>query len=204
MRIRVDAALLMVAVFTMAACSILKPQPDPSRFYVRTATESRVGDAESRAASDLTVGVGPIKFPDYLDRSPLVTRLGPNRVAFSDFERWAEPLDGNFSRILIENLVRLLNTEKILSLPSFVPITVRYDVPIEVQRFEGDEQGNVELVARWAIRSPTDDKLLRTGESRITEVGGSKTEEVVAALSRAAGKLSAEIAAAIRQVSSPS
>lgn len=204
MRKRIDAAFLTAVVFTLAGCSILKPQVDRSRFYVLTATASRAASAESRAPNDLTIGVGPIKFPDYLDRSQLVTRLGPNRVAFSDLARWAEPLDHNFSRVLIENLVRLLNTEEIVSLPSFVLLSLRYEVPIEVQRFEGDEEGNVELVARWAIRSRTAGKLVHTAESQITETGGPETEDVVAALSRAAAKLSEEIAAAIRQDSSRS
>jgi uncharacterized lipoprotein YmbA len=204
MRKRIDAAFLTTVVLSLAGCSILKPQVDMSRFYLLTATTSRAGSAESRAPSDLTIGLGPVRFPDYLDRSQLVTRLGPNRVVFSDFERWAEPLDRNFSRVLIENLVRLLDTEKIIYLPALVSIPVQYQVPIEVQRFEGDGQGNVELVARWAIRSSAGDKLVRTGESHITEKGGSKTEDVVAALSRAAGKLSEEIADALRQVSQPS
>ena len=204
MRNRIDIAVLTAALLTLAGCSILEPQADPSRFYVLTASAGGAENVASRSASDLTIGLGPIKLPDYLDRSQLVTRLGPNRVAFSDFERWAEPLDRNFSRILIENLVAVLNTEKIISLPAFVPISVQYEVPIEVQRFEGDEKGNVELVARWAIRSPAADKLIRTGESHIKEVGGSKTEEVVAALSRAVGRLSEEIANAVREVSKTS
>lgn len=204
MRTRIDAAALTAVVLTLAGCSILKPQVDASRFYVLTATESRTDGVAARPPSDLKVGVGPVQFPDYLDRSPLVTRLGPNRLVFSDLARWAEPLDRNFSRVVIDNLVRLLGTEKIISLPSFVPISVQYKVPIEVQRFEGDEKGNVELVARWAILSGADGKVLHSTESHITETGGSDTGDVVAALSRAAAKLSEQIADAIRQASRPS
>ena len=201
MRRRNDGAVLVAIAFALAGCSVFRPQADPSRFYVLTATASRAENVASRSSSGPIIGLGPIKFPDYLDRSQLVTRHGPNRVTFSDFERWAEPMERNFSRIMIENLVQLLNTETIIALPSFVPVSVQYDVPIEVQRFESDGKGNVDLVARWAIRSPAEDKVLRTGETHITELGGTKTEDVVAALSRAAGKLSEQIANDLLQVS---
>lgn len=203
MKTRMDRTVLMAATIALAGCSILKPQADPSRFYVLTSTSTRAENANARAPGGLTIGVGPIELPDYLDRSPLVTRLGPNQVAFSDFERWAEPLARNFSRVVIENLVLLLNTEKVVSLPSLVPISLQYEVPIEVQRFESYDDGMVELVARWAVRSPADANVLRTGESRIAETGGSETEEVVAALSRAVGRLSEEIASNIERLSQP-
>jgi uncharacterized lipoprotein YmbA len=202
MRTPIHAAALTAVVFTLAGCSILAPQVDPSRFYVLTATSNTTGDVGSPRPDGPTIGVGPIRLPDYLDRSQLVTRLGPNRVVFSDLERWAEPLEGNLSRVLVENLTFLLNTEKIVSLPALVPIPVRYEVPIAVQRFESDDEGTVELIARWAVRASADGKILHAAESRITEKGGSHTDEVVAALSRALGRLSEEIAAVIRRLSS--
>lgn len=204
MRRRIIQAFLILVAVALAGCSFFEPQVDPSRFYVLTATAEASGDVASRTSSGLTIGLGPIKLPDYLDRSQLVTRVGPNRVVFSDFERWAEPLDRNFSRIMIENLVALLNTEKVVSLPTFVSIGVQYEVPIEVQRFEAHDDGTIELAARWAIRAAADGKVLQAGESRIKERSGRATDEVVAALSRATGQLSGEIAAAIRNVSSAS
>jgi uncharacterized protein len=203
MKRRLDRAVLMAGVITLTGCSILKPQADPSRFYVLTSTTSRAENVTPPSSGGLTIGVGPIKLPDYLDRSQLVTRLGPNRLAFSDYDRWAEPLERNLPRVLMENLTLLLNTEKIVSLPSFVAIPVQYEVPIEVQSFESDSNGVVELVARWAIRAPADETLLRTGETRITETGGSETEEVVAALSRAVGRLSEQIASDIQRLAQP-
>ena len=197
MKRRVDCAVLMAGVMALAGCSILKPQADPSRFYVLTSTATRPENVNP-SSPGLTIGVGPIKLPDYLDRTQLVTRLGPNRLAFSEYDRWAEPLERNLPRVLIENLALLLNTEKIVSLPSFVPVPLQYEVPIEIRSFESNSQGVVELVARWAVRSPAEANLLKTGETRITETGGSETEEVVAALSRAVGRLSEQIASDIQ------
>ena len=44
---------------------------------------------------DLTVGVGPVTLPPYLDRPQLVTRAGSNRAVLADFDSWVEPLPGH-------------------------------------------------------------------------------------------------------------
>ena len=194
---------LALTLCALTGCSILAPQPDPSRFYVLTAS---VDAPNTPAAADsLTIGVGPIRLPDYLDRSQIVTRVAPNQVVFSDIDRWAEPLGRTFARVLSEDLARLLNTDTIVSLPVFVPVSLQYEVPIEVLRFESDDKGVVELWARWAIRNPQDKKLLHASESRITEsAAGTETQAVVAAQSRAIGKLGEEIAGAVRRLSTTS
>jgi uncharacterized lipoprotein YmbA len=197
---RPATAVAAAALCLFAGCSILSPQPDRSRFYVLTASVDQ--SAPPDATSGLALGFGPVKFPDYLDRSQMVTRVAPNQVVYSDVHRWAEPLDRNFSRVMNENLTRLLNTDRIVSLPTFVPVAVQFDIPMEILRFESDDQGVVELAARWAIRSGNG-KLLYATESHITETAsGTKKKEIVAALSRAVGKLSEELAGEIRRLSS--
>lgn len=197
---------VLAALGALAGCTILTPQPDLSRFYVLTSTVApEAALASSGAANRLTLGLGPIRFPDYLARSQLVTRVGANQVEFADEERWAEPLERNFARVLGENLAHLLDTERIITLPAFVPVTVQYELPMEVLRFETDDKGVIELWVRWAIRDPVGGTLFHSSESRITETAaGNGTDAVVAALSRAVGKLSEEMAGAIGKASARS
>ena len=189
---------LLAALGTLAGCSILTPQPDLSRFYVLSPTVPDTAPASSGARNRLSLGLGPIRFPDYLARPQLVSRLGENQIQFADEERWAEPLERNFARVLGENLAHLLDTERVVTLPAFVSVTVQYEVPMEVLRFESDDRGTIELWARWVVRDPADGRLFHSTESRITETaGGQGTDAVVAAMSRAVGRLSEEIAGAI-------
>src|SRR5207253_2828062 len=80
-----------------AGCSVLSPQPDRSRFYILTPVANSgvvaATPASTSTDSQLTIGVGPVDFPDYLRRLPVVTRVAPNRIELSDEKRWAEPLD---------------------------------------------------------------------------------------------------------------
>jgi uncharacterized lipoprotein YmbA len=138
------------ACLMVAGCSVLSAEPDRSRFYIL----SPVPESNSVATapnSRLTLGVGPVEFPDYLRRLPVVTRVAPNRVELSDEKRWAEPLDKNFTRVLSENLATLLDTQRIEKYPWPLAAKVDYQIEVDVQRFEATSDGQSQLVAAWMI-----------------------------------------------------
>jgi uncharacterized protein len=148
--------------------------------------------------SDLTLGVGPVTLPPYLDRPQLVTRAGSNRVVLADFDSWAEPLDGLFARVLAENLAFLLGTDDVLLLPQRRPVPLDYQVEVDVTRFDVDTSGNAALDARWWVLDRDGEKLLRSGRSTITEpTSVGDYSAAAAALSRALGAMSEEIGQAV-------
>ena len=48
------------------------------------------------------IGVGPVTVPDYLDRPQIATRSSSSSLQFSEFDRWAEPLEKNLMRVLAD------------------------------------------------------------------------------------------------------
>src|SRR5580704_4660938 len=100
---------LMVLAMCVAAagCSPLAPRPNYSRFLILAPLARGANPAVTTAstpARQLAIGIGPIDFPDYLRRSQVVTRSSPNQIELSTVDRWGEPLDKNFQRVLSENL----------------------------------------------------------------------------------------------------
>jgi uncharacterized lipoprotein YmbA len=180
-------------------CISLEPKPDPSRFFAlaslpRTEQPAR----EAAAASALVLGIGPVKFPGYLDRQQLVTRISQNRFAVAENDRWAEPLEENFSRVLSQNLSILLQTNRIVAYPWERNQRPTYQVQVEVLRFEPNAEQLVELWARWIILDDAK-KPIGMKESFLSQPTGDKsTEASVAAMSEVVGSLSQEIAASIR------
>jgi uncharacterized lipoprotein YmbA len=198
MRIPKVSSLAIGLACSAAGCTLLQPQADPSRFFVLTPVERR-GEAAPRK---LILGLGPVRLPDYLDRPQLVRRSGRNQLRISQVEMWAEPLERNFKRVLSQDLGELLDTEQIVQYPWFTTISIDYEIPLELLRFEPEDDGRVRLEARWVIREPKDDRVLHAGESRISETPtDSSTEATVAAMSAAVGKLGEEIAREIRRLS---
>ena len=192
-------SILLLLCLIPGGCISLEPKPDPSRFFSLTPlprTGQRAQDAAGTNA--LVLGIGPIKFPGYLDRQQFVTRISQNRFAVAENDRWAEPLDENFSRVLSQNLSILLQTDRIVAYPWERSQQPAYQVQVEVLRFEPNAEQLVELSARWIIVDGAK-KTISSRESYLTHPARDKsTEASVAAMSDVVGGLSKEIAADIR------
>jgi uncharacterized lipoprotein YmbA len=197
-------ALLLVSL-SLAGCGNFSAKPDPSRFFTLTAI-AQPGATPGKDLSNLagvSLGIGPIRLPGYLDREEIVTRVSPNRIDFSEYDRWAEPLDASFTRVLAQNLSVLLHTNRLVFYPWEPNRRPNYQLTVQVIRFESNDRGEVYLSARWEIFDTSNNNRisLRTGESGITrQPTAQSTDASVAALSEALGDLSREIANAVSAV----
>jgi uncharacterized protein len=170
----------------------------PGRFYTLSSVVAAPGEARPAAGRDLTIGVGPVTLPAYLDRPQLVSRDGGNRVVLADFDSWIEPLEGMFARTLAENLSLLLATDDVVLLPQRRPVRPDYAVEVEVTRFDVDTSGKAVLDARWWLLDERGEEVLRNDRSTIVEPTTAGDQAAAAqALSRALGQMSRDIAGAI-------
>ena len=192
-----------VIALSLAGCGTFSPRPDPSRFF----TLSSLPEVEQGRLKNSTrpekmfLGIGPIKFPGYLDRQEIVVRTAQNRFEVSEHDRWAEPLQENFSRVLSENLALLLDTDLIIIYPWSPANRPLYNVEIEVLRLEANSERNGQLFARWSILDGTNKKMAVVKESRITRTAKEKSADgSVASLSDAIGDLSREIANTVNAI----
>ena len=200
---QINAIVLLVATSMLAwGCSPLAPQPDRSQFFVLTPISNDVVPAASQNLSSqpLTIGIGPVDFPDYLRRLEVVTRDSPNELFLSSERRWGEPLDRNFSRILAENLSQLLGTQQIERYPWPKKVEVDYQVVVDVVRFETTTDGHSESVVRWTIKDGRSGKVLAASETRASTPVGKVATGASAALSADLGSMSREIAAKIESL----
>ena len=157
----------------------------------------RAGRTGASSAATI-IGLGPIKLPEYLDRDEVVTRVGPNRLELSNQDRWAEPLDNNFKRVIAQDLTQSLGTHSITFYPWPGTTRVDYQVRIDVYRFETDPATKAHLVAHWQLLDGTG-KLLYASDSNISEQAQAG-ETVAAALSRTVDGLARQIASAIQSL----
>ena len=175
----------------------------PTRYYnLSSLQEGGSQRKESTPDQGLAIVVGPIKFPGYLDRTEIVTRSSSNKITLSDFDVWAGSFKEDFSRALAENLSVILSTEIVVVYPRLRPGLAKYQIGVDVIRFDGPLGGDVSLIARWAIFEGKEKKLVSVRKSTIIEPSGEKGyEAMVAADSRALEKLSREIAETIKTLS---
>ncbi len=172
----------------------------PSRFYLLSSLDiispETKPPAEERCFS---IGIGPIRIPDYLDQPRIVTRGAPNEIALAEFDRWGEPMKDNLTRVLAKNLSILLCTKTIAFFPWRGGIPIDYRIEMEVLRLDGSLGGNVTLEAWWMVFSGDGKRMLFSKKSSFNEaVGGNDYKSHASAQSRTVGRLSAEIAEALK------
>jgi len=192
------ACAALAAVLSCPSCSFLSPPDDPTRFAV-LATVDDLPDAPpmGSAASGLTLGVGPIELPEYLQRMEIQTRTEGTRLLPSPTDRWGEPLDRGVERVLTTDLARALGAERVVVHPWYA--TERPDVQVRIAftRFEREAPGQVVLHARWSIRRLGSDAPAVERETNLRRpVAQTDGASTALALSQALVDLSREIAAA--------
>jgi uncharacterized protein len=186
-----------------AGCSPLAPRPNYSRFFILTPLADSVSPAATAASESvrpLALGIGPIDFPDYLRRSQVVTRSAPNQIDLATVDRWGEPLEKNFQRVLSENLAQLLNTYRIEQYPWDRKTQVDYQIAINVQNFETSTDGQAQLNARWTIKDGSNGRDLYASETMTNTRVGTGDTGASSALSNDLATLSREIASRVTEL----
>jgi uncharacterized lipoprotein YmbA len=192
----VFAALVLGALLIwLAGCA---GSSAPARLYVLTpGPEAAVAPQGAGPACSPALGMGPVRLPGLLDQSQIVTRRGVDEIDRAEFDRWAEPLADTVPRVLAENVAALWKTDRVAIFPWDPEQAVRYQIVVNVMRFDGAMGGDVVLDARWRILA-TDGKELAANRSVLTQpTGGTGYPAAVAAMSRALAALSRKIAATL-------
>jgi len=196
-----QAALLLVILSSLAGCPSFSPQPDRSRFFALTAKAEADSAADSSGLEQLSLGVGPVRVPGYLDREELVTRVAQNRFEVAQNDRWIEPVEENLSRVLAQNLYTLLRIERVVRHPWPNGRRITHQVEVEIIRFEPTSEREAQLTARWTVVDVATKQPLATRTSFLKRpIQQESREAAVDAMSGTLADLSREIADAVRTV----
>ena len=192
-RARLIAATAMVAL--LCGCS----STPVTRSYVLSAAVAAPAAAGTSAAP-VTVVIKNLTLPQYLDRSQIVIRGGGHRIQIVENELWAGNLRQDMTRVLVENLGRLLASDRVVAAPYSVPLQPDYRVEVEVLRFERGTDARVALVARWWLTRGSDGVLLASpSETYLGSplVADTPFEALVASMSAVYAELAQAIARGI-------
>jgi uncharacterized protein len=184
--------LLGVCLLGLSGCG----SSPPTRFYVLPSLTG-AETAPPAAPRDLTIGVGPVTLPPYLDRLQIVTRASRARLVLGEFDQWAASLQDSVPRVLAENLSLLIPTDRVLLHPWSRTTEPDYQVTVDVTQFDAGPSGEVVLAARWRILSANEKELV-IRKARFTAAAGRQGyEATVSAMGHTLDALSQDIAAAL-------
>ncbi|MCG6896462.1 MAG: PqiC family protein [Thiocapsa sp.] len=197
----------------------------PSSFFVLTPIPEATARGGDISGGDVSLGLGPVVFPRFLDRPQLVTRGGSNRLDVDEFNRWGGTVQDDFLRVWSENLAYLLGTSRIYVYPTETRVPLDFRITAEVVSFEGVPGGDAVLKVRWALQdthlehsfavhedfyrcplkiaAPAASGKTLSGKADQQAAAAAQSEAVVAAMSRCLGDFSRDVAQVIRTIPPP-
>lgn len=183
--------LSVFVVFMLSACASSSP--------VRYFSLSPI-DAEFRQDADdvVMLGLGPIRMPEYLNRSQIVTRGANAEMQVDEFSRWSEPLTTSLMRIVAADVDNLLQGVVVVVFP-YEPLVrdqVNYRLVGDVSRFEADYLGRIVLEVQWSVADINGEVIVPMRRNRY-QVQASVVDDssaVVVAMNDALGQFSRDIA----------
>lgn len=202
MRGIVGLGVMTVWVLNLWGCA----NTQPTHFYLLRAMDSSTNSVMLETKkSGVSLGLGPISFPKYLDRPHIVTRISSHEIDLAEFHKWAEPLEDNVANVLDENLSALLSTDRIVPYPWKRSNPPDYQLSLDVIQLDGQKNQEAMLKVRWTLVADDGKRLLQKKTSQFSEIlRGSEYEDLVEAMSRMLASFSQEIADAINTHSLPS
>lgn len=199
-----NLALILALALTQALGLTGCATSPPSNFYTLTSIPGNAAPPVTKG-NPLSLGVGPVTFPAFLDRPQIVSRDGTNRLALDEYHRWGGSIQDDFLRVWSENLATLLGTTRVLIFPADVRFPVDFRVSAQVLNFAGDPGGEAVLKVRWTVLDGLREQVVAVEESsyrsRLDPPGDQ--EALVAAMSDTLGAFSRDVAERLRRLPRP-
>jgi uncharacterized protein len=178
----------------LAAC-VAGCASTPAHLYTLSPEVATSAAKQDPTLSTLAISVGPVSIPAIVDLQQIVLHSGANQVSIDEFNRWASPLRNNISLVVANDVANILGTSRASAV--FSP-DADYRVAIDVQGFDSSLGEAATLNALWTVRRVKDGRT-ETGRTLDREALSDRSYGALAAAhSHALGRMSADIADAIR------
>lgn len=183
---RLSYVMMIIFSLNLVACS----GSAPTRFHTLSSADSAVTPQPELAKRLISLGVGPVKLPSLLDRQGLVLRRSDVSLDVSEQHQWGGLLKEEFLNALAQRLKARLPGVRLLTVPWELEQTPRYQIAINIERFDGTPGEQAVLAGSWRLEQAEDGKILQTQDFRFSEViGGEAIHLMVQAQSRLLSQL---------------
>jgi len=181
----------------LSGCISVQNSPTP-RFYMLQAVDENQVNKKTNIASEVFIGVGPVKIPEYQDRPQIVTQNKEKMLKFAQFDRWGESLNLGVARLIAEDLTVMFPGEKFTLYPWNLSIPVKYQVVVEIVQLDSELDKNLFLVAQWLVIDAENSKTLVMKRSEFRQpIIPQNYSGLAKTLSTVCASLTSEIASAL-------
>ncbi len=174
----------------------------PSKFYMLSSLplsseKLQINNDQNRISIEIDLN----DIPAYLNKPQMIVRINSNEIKLEEYHRWAETVKDSFPKIIADNLISLLSSEKFLVFAQNRIVSSDYQIIFNVNQFDGTPGETVSLIAQWAIFNNKNKKIVLTQHSDINvKTEGDGFDKLAAAQSKALEILSRQISSAIEEL----
>ena len=181
-----SSALIVIFV----SCSSSGPKTQFYSLFADKAPQVHALDNKS-----LSIGIGPVELPEYIEHPGIVSVTNSNRVIVSGFNAWAGDLKENISRVLASNLSTAFELDQVWAFPWNNRIKPDYKIRLVFEDFSGLKGGEVNVALRWSLLDQNGKTRLFMRKVHFTSVANSDSyNDYVSALNNALNLVSENIA----------
>lgn len=137
--------VLLLLMLSIISCSSSKP----SNFYSLVSTANM--DNRIKNSRKVSVGIKIVSIPNYLTKPQIITIKSPTEFSFAETHRWVEPLQYSVQRIIAENMNKYIENSVVKPI-NFESEDFDYTIQVEINKFYGKMDGQVELSGFYSIR----------------------------------------------------
>lgn len=144
---------------------------------------------------DLSVGVGPITLPEYLENPAIVSLTDTQRVRVAGYHAWAGNFTDSVTRVLADDLSSALGLRRVWAFPWDSRIRPDMQVRVVFDEFAGIRGGEIRLSAKWTLLSANATKIELIEHVDLKETSNTESvDDYVATLNALLNRLSLSIA----------
>ena len=189
MRCSLRKFVLLFLFIILTACTTSSPK---TRYYSLFADDVRKDDSAFNA--NISIGVGPITLPEYMDNSSIVSLSGENNVIVSGSNVWAGELDITLVRVITQRFSYSLPDSKVIAFPWDSRNKPNFQLVIHFDDFSGVLGNSAKLNANWTLFDQNKRSALESGSVSFTERSlAAGYDGYTAALNRLANRLADEL-----------
>lgn len=201
MRMRI-LCLIFAGLTALYGCA---SGPHAPRFYVLSAADGKqtAGKPACEGAADVSLGIGPVDMPKYLDRPQIMIRISRNELKLSESDQWAEPLKDAVPRVIAGDVGSFVCGD-VKIWPWKGSDRIDYRLNASILSLDGTPGGDAVLDVKWSIVDEHTKKPIVSKESTYSEqVADNSYESLVSAYSRLLASFSRDIAASVTAMEKP-
>jgi len=143
---------------------------------------------------NVSMGIGPIVIPEYLDNPSVVTLTGSQRIRVAGYDAWAGNIKEAITRVLAHNISTSLAVDDIWAFPWDNRVRPGYQLRVVFEEFGGTPGGYVRLSAKWTLLNQAADSVLLLGSTSLDErTESSDMNSYVTALNRLLNRFSVAV-----------